>query len=495
MSFKFSKSYFGKLLTTILSVAVLGFNFINYNFVFAQTPQEDLGEVRQEQLVNAIEPAVVLIYHTASGTAMVPDFSFNFDDYSFSVNENRKKIKVPIDIKVYGSGFIISPDGHILTNAHVASDALVREKIFQKAAYLAIIKSAYGLSKKEAIKAAEQTKKILDGTTSDQEDEARNKKIREQVLSKIEFKLKNEITVIRPFNKRMVISEAAKNGFIAKLVDANEDFVITHKDLAIIKIEEKKLPALKLSLNPVVVGQKVFVLGFPGAASLDEKDLYQSTFSQGVVSALKKSFNNSFNIIQTDSKISQGSSGGPMVDENGEVVGIIAYESNPDGAAGDNFGFAIESAKVKEILQKNSINNDRDTYSQYYYSGVLSFNNGDYKKSIEQFNLAKNVNNQFVNTKIIDDYLEKANALAVNQKNTNNMANFAISNRDAVFLILYGLLAAFLITGLVFLFKKLKKDEAEIVKIEHLIEEEKGINISGQNSIILDEDKTNNNLK
>jgi len=126
-------------------------------------------------------------------------------------------------------------------------------------------------------------------------------------------------------------------------------------DLAIVKIDPSGLDLTPLTLgdsSTLQVGQTVYALGNPFG--------YTNSFSEGIVSGLDRSMTapNGFTIahsIQTDAAINPGNSGGPLLDANGNVVGInaqIASNGNSAGGEGQNngVGFAIPINTAKSVI-------------------------------------------------------------------------------------------------------------------------------------------------
>jgi putative serine protease PepD len=126
-------------------------------------------------------------------------------------------------------------------------------------------------------------------------------------------------------------------------------------DLAVVKIDPSGLNLKPLSLgdsNTVKVGDTVYALGNPFG--------YTNSFSEGIVSGLDRSMTapNGFTIshsIQTDAAINPGNSGGPLLDANGNVVGInaqIASSGSTAGGQGQNngVGFAIPINTAKSVV-------------------------------------------------------------------------------------------------------------------------------------------------
>lgn len=119
-----------------------------------------------------------------------------------------------------------------------------------------------------------------------------------------------------------------------------------NNDLAILKIApKKKLPFLKLgNSEQLQVGQKVLAIGNPFGLS--------GTLTTGVISALNRSIGDENgrpmeDMIQTDAAINPGNSGGPLLDSQGDVIGINTMIV---GAANIGIGFALPINRAKAAL-------------------------------------------------------------------------------------------------------------------------------------------------
>lgn len=122
-------------------------------------------------------------------------------------------------------------------------------------------------------------------------------------------------------------------------------------DLAIIKIEARNLPVLKLGdSDQIKIGQWVIAVGNPFGFAVGSAE---PTITAGIVSALNRSLpqtsrrRNYTDLIQTDAAINPGNSGGPLVNLKGEVIGInVAIFTPSGGNVGIGFAIPINSAKV-----------------------------------------------------------------------------------------------------------------------------------------------------
>lgn len=129
------------------------------------------------------------------------------------------------------------------------------------------------------------------------------------------------------------------------------------QDVAMIKInEDVEVPGVvelgdSDALQP---GEEVLAIGNPLSKELS------STLTKGIVSALNRSIETqtgvSTNLIQTDTAINSGNSGGPLINTKGEVIGINTLKAS-DGAEGIGFAIPINDVKVKiDSLSKPILN-------------------------------------------------------------------------------------------------------------------------------------------
>jgi S1-C subfamily serine protease len=109
------------------------------------------------------------------------------------------------------------------------------------------------------------------------------------------------------------------------------------RDVALIRTQPGGRPALGLRHTPVQQGETVFAIGSPLGAE------FQNTMSKGIVSALRN--HQGSNYIQSDVMVNHGSSGGPLLDETGRVIGLTASGQMVNEApVGINFFIPIDEA-------------------------------------------------------------------------------------------------------------------------------------------------------
>jgi serine protease Do len=146
-------------------------------------------------------------------------------------------------------------------------------------------------------------------------------------------------------------SHAHKVGDLTSITfDAQVVGVFEEADLALVKIDETGLPTIPFANSDAVrPGQLVFAVGSPEG--------FKNSVSMGVVSAVGRysESNEGSSFIQTDVAISHGSSGGALVDTNGDLVGIICFMVTVHDA-NQRLGFALPSKLVRSVLEELKTN-------------------------------------------------------------------------------------------------------------------------------------------
>lgn len=143
--------------------------------------------------------------------------------------------------------------------------------------------------------------------------------------------------------ENIVVTMSNGQNYDAKIVkrfDKDEDIVLlkipAHQDLKTVKFGDSE---------KIKVGQKVLAIGNPFG--------FNGTLTQGIISRIDYAKNR----IQTDAVINPGSSGGPLLNKKGEIIGINQAIFNPDNNISNiGIGFAIPINTVKEYLKREKEN-------------------------------------------------------------------------------------------------------------------------------------------
>ena len=132
-----------------------------------------------------------------------------------------------------------------------------------------------------------------------------------------------------------------------KLTSAETNSLIRKLDVKLIPLAADGL----LRFEDVELGEKVLVAGYPYG------DIFSNTIkvTLGIVSAVRGIGNDSGQ-FQMDAAVQAGSSGGPIYDENGNIVGVVVAQLNKlkiakaIGSLPENVNFGIKATTVKQFL-------------------------------------------------------------------------------------------------------------------------------------------------
>jgi hypothetical protein len=191
-----------------------------------------------------------------------------------------------------GSGFVISPDGHVLTNEHVVSNREIT---------------------------------IQDGPL--------RKETYQITVSRIEVCYPPESSSARGVSCT-----------VASISATDPDL-----DLAVLFASGSNQPYLALGDSDAITpGQPVQALGFPFGRTLNIRNTLDSvvpeiTTTAGTISALRTNASGERGVVQFDANINPGNSGGPLVTKDGFVVGVVRARLRD--AAGISFAIPINQAK------------------------------------------------------------------------------------------------------------------------------------------------------
>lgn len=153
--------------------------------------------------------------------------------------------------------------------------------------------------------------------------------------------------------RKLMVSLTDGSQYEAELLGADE-----LADLALLKIKaERKFPHVNFGdSDSVMVGEWSLAIGNPFGLF----EAAQPSVTVGVISALNRDFRPNPNeprvyidMIQTDAAINRGNSGGPLVNSEGEVIGVNTFIFTGGTSGGFvGLGFAIPSNRVEKIIEQ-----------------------------------------------------------------------------------------------------------------------------------------------
>lgn len=280
-----------------------------------------------------------------------------------------------------GSGFIVSPDGYVVTNAHVAVEGSPVETLLVSFA-------------DDLIRA------LRDGITEDDDlDEEEIAAVEEILFDRLWGFVGEETTITdvetdvrvlfgraTPTDDLTVASWDAEIVTTGQFTDPDSEGYVVGRDVALLSVDETDLPTVPLGNSfDLNTGEEIFVIGYPdiGLEELfEERSItLEPTLTAGVVSA-RRELAAGFDSIQTDAGLNPGNSGGPIYNSDGEVVGIATFRTDDPRIDEVNFGLPIEVAEG--FMTERGIENTTGPSHEAFVDGLESFWRGDCTEATER---------------------------------------------------------------------------------------------------------------
>jgi serine protease Do len=299
-------------------------------------------------------------------------------------------IKQPELITSIGTGFFLTGNGYVATNCHLIDreDAFIRRQFILSAFRQITEASITALETSWASHFTEQQRSLLYNTYAS---------VYSRLFSMILYDLRKTIYVVYRADKEDGRTDTVKKA--ADIVIKGQP--MPGKDIAILKIADgDELPVLKLAPELLPrVGEQLFVYGYPGPVTNNDfvsaASAIEPTLTTGIVSAIKQSVGN-WPVIQMDANINHGSSGGPVCNENGEVVGLTTFGSleNTGGlAAGLNF--AVPVSILNEYLDSADVNPAPSEASRRFAHALDTYGQRRYNVALKEFRAVQQLNSQY----------------------------------------------------------------------------------------------------
>ncbi|MES1214976.1 MAG: serine protease [Bacteroidota bacterium] len=290
-------------------------------------------------------------------------------------------------IESTGTGFLVSEDGYLVTNCHVIDrdSAYIRNKFILSTFQEVTEANINALQSSWAMTLSDEQRNLLYNAYAF---------IYSQVSSMILFDLNKDVYVLyRGDNEKGETIPIRKKAIVIRKGKA-----MPGKDVAILKINEvSNLPTLSFSKDSVVrIGTQVLVLGYPDPVTsnsfLAKEANIEPTLTTGIVSAIKKSIGG-WPVIQMDALISHGSSGSPVCNNNGEVIGITTFGSLEQGTTNlvSGFNFAIPVTVVKEFIDSTKLSE----VTVHFNDGLSYYYQQQYVNALEKFDKVKELNGTY----------------------------------------------------------------------------------------------------
>ncbi|HEY2830497.1 MAG TPA: trypsin-like peptidase domain-containing protein [Thermoanaerobaculia bacterium] len=257
-----------------------------------------------------------------------------------------------------GSGFVIHPNGLIVTSGHVVAptrDRSALERELRRNGAIAALVKHFPIDELRNRHRGAGLESLIDIVAKSARLDAVN------VVNNVE--LSNGETL--PFTIKSYSPELAQRG----------------SDLAVLSIDHLNLPTLPLGDSDTArVGDSIWAVGYPAVASSTDEVIggwlsrdsdLEATFNPGTITAIKRNVNN-VPVLQSNVAIYRGNSGGPAVDKDGEVIGISTWGH----AEAEQIKFLVPINVAKSMLAEAKIPTNVDGDFNRYYRAALEAAHG-----------------------------------------------------------------------------------------------------------------------
>src|SRR4029453_1698350 len=315
----------------------------------------------QEALLRS-KPAVVLVVAEVAS------------EVTLDCGSGSRKITPPV-FRETGTGWLITHDGWLMTNGHVVQPAYEPPRwLANQQAQQAVTTACLPDVLKE--------KKLQPGDNPEAE-EAAKRKLLDTVLPSAKVNLQPQVFVVTA--KGRLKAEVKKYS-----PPVNE---MSGRDLALLKIPGENFPVLALKdIRMVQIGDPVHIIGFPGVVLshelLNESSMVEASITNGAVSGFKQDRNNN-TVTQTHPPAAWGNSGGPAVDDRGNVVGLLTFVSlapGPGGSIVQGVNLVLPSSAVTDFVKDTPVKlNAGSKFNDIWYSGLTAFFADDSKDALQRF--------------------------------------------------------------------------------------------------------------
>jgi serine protease Do len=280
-----------------------------------------------------------------------------------------------------GTGWVITPDGYMITAAHVVDtpDAQLRQEFAVNSLSKLGQQFIRGVQNSGTAFTRDQTDRLTDAILGWLAGH----------MSVTQLKVSVSANIALGFDG---IGKQQKP-VAAEIIDVGKPY--PGNDVALLKIDgQENLPTISVGNNDdVSPGSTVHVVGFPAASTfspgLSQDAQVQPTVTEGPITAIK-STGGGMPVFQTQAPSSPGNSGGPVLTDDGTSVGVlVATAVNSDGTAAQGQAFVIPASEITDMLEQNGVTAEESETTAAYSNAVDSFYAERYKEALPLFEKAE----------------------------------------------------------------------------------------------------------
>ena len=371
--------------------------------------EEEMDNLAEQDLLDPDDPQSVEYWRTA----------LLFQDPLRYIGPTDNIRQIEANSSSSGSGFIVTPNGYIVTNAHVAfpTQEQINSDIIERAIQ-SLLSSDYEWVNSYV------TQQLGISVTEEQMNAYINAldQYYRQTLA-----LDSTQSFVYVLNRYSIPGvQTSEQPIPAEVLPQASGSPIPGKDVAVIKIEATNLPTLPLGndtdLRPL---DDIIVIGYPGAVSSNpvlsptgqEPSVITGEFS-GYQTTVE-----GWRAIQVQAPIAHGNSGGPALDSSGRVVGIATFGSIDPNTLQEapGFNFLVPVSIVKDYLNRANVQPIESQFTTMYRQALTEYSAGNFQQSL---NILQQINALSPNNPYILNYISKAQqGVTVAPSPLNNFPN------------------------------------------------------------------------
>jgi serine protease Do len=278
-------------------------------------------------------------------------------------------------VYLVGSGFFVTEDGYLLTNAHVVQAStddvkrLLTGGVTQGTAEQAFVQSvrdgrAQGLQAEVSDQQAQKLARWLSGV----------------YISDV------QVESVKPTYRIAFGSHSPKEienqGLPVRVVAQGDP--VPGKDVAVLKADSGLHVALPLAAQAPGQGARLEVVGYPcgcqAAEEVGPDKTLVPTLTQGSVQG-ELPMPSGWWATGTDARMEHGNSGGPALDRSGQVIGLATFR----GGGSQTYNFVLPIAVTSEFTRQAHVRPAQGTLGQQYAQAVSEFRNQHYRAALPLF--------------------------------------------------------------------------------------------------------------
>lgn len=329
---------------------------------------QDLDSRQRQRLYYNVKPATVLVAYRAQAQIQLPT--------------PNGVVPLTTELSGGGTGWILTPDGFVVTNAHVVqihhdvNDEQLRQALLYKALQESGHFESMARERGSPLSQQESIQAMVD------------------LYPRANIVVQRDLAVVLQNGQVLNADVRQYSGPVisvaGRITLPGTPTLTSGRDVAILKVPGRDLPTLRLGRSEDMrIGDEIFVAGYPGSVLnhpfLGQQTALEATFTRGQVSGLRVAVEGS-DLLQVDAPLTHGNSGGPVFNAAGEVVGIATFVSQDGtGRTLESFSFAVPSSTINDFVRAAGATPSEGLFNSTWTRALDTYYRGDYAAAINAF--------------------------------------------------------------------------------------------------------------